>query len=156
MPHRTDLGQLRGLPVASGSIGLMAKDISSVELVFKTLLESEPWRDDPNVIELPWRAEKHDAIAKRAGASGYSSGRLVLGFMACDQNVQPHPNVARALEHVKETLEKEGHEVYHESILSSANDLMTGILQIVDWNQPPHPEAVENLVCLRSSIGRFS
>jgi len=127
MPHRTDLGQLRGLPVASGSIGLMAKDISSVELVFKTLLESEPWRDDPNVIELPWRAEKHDAIAKRAGASGYSSGRLVLGLMACDQNVQPHPNVARALEHVKETLEKEGHE-------------------IVDWNPPPHPEAVENLL----------
>ena len=128
MPHRTDLGQLRGLPVASGSIGLMAKDISSVELVFKTLLESEPWREDPNVIELPWRAEKHDAIAKRAGASGYSSGRLVLGLMACDKNVQPHPNVARALEHVKETLEIEGHEVYHQSILSSANDLITRIL----------------------------
>ena len=106
----------------------MAKDISSVELVFKTLLESEPWREDPNVIELPWRAEKHDAIAKRAGASGYSSGRLVLGLMACDKNVQPHPNVARALEHVKETLEIEGHEVYHQSILSSANDLITRIL----------------------------
>jgi hypothetical protein len=53
MLHRTNLGQLRGLPVASGSISLIAKDISSVELVFKTLLESELWREDPNVIELP-------------------------------------------------------------------------------------------------------
>jgi amidase len=106
----------------------MAKDISSVDLVFKILLESEPWREDPNVIDLPFRAEKYDAIAKRAGASGYSSGRLVLGLMACDRNVRPHPNVARAVEHVKETLEKEGHEVCRQSIVSSANALMTGIM----------------------------
>ena len=99
------------MPVAPGAIGIMAKDVSSVDLGFKTLLESEPWREDPTVIEMPWRTEKHDGIARRAGEPGHSPGRLVFGLMACDGKVRPHPNIARALAQVKETLEEEGHEV---------------------------------------------
>jgi amidase len=116
-PHGTNPEQLKGLPVAPGTIGIMAKDVSSVDLVFKALLESEPWREDPNVIELPWRTEKHGEIARRAGEHGHSPGKLVFGLMACDGNVRPHQNVARAIEHVKEALEEEGHEICCQSAL---------------------------------------
>jgi hypothetical protein len=50
--------QLRGLPVAPGTIGLMAKDLKSIDMVFRALLECAPWHQDHNVIEMLWRTEK--------------------------------------------------------------------------------------------------
>lgn len=127
----------------------MAKDMSSVDLVFKTLLESEPWREDFHVIEMPWRPEKCDAIMRRAGIPGQSSGRLVFGMMTCDGNVRPHPNVAKALDYVRKRLEKEGNEVFFFffGVKNFFLVALTDVLQVVEWNPPSQAEAVENLVC---------
>ncbi|RMX92567.1 hypothetical protein D0867_14539 [Hortaea werneckii] len=120
---------LKGLPVASGTIGIMSQDVQSVELVFKALLEDAPWRRDPDVIEMPWRPEKQYALQRRAGVPGQRSGRLVFGLLKCDGNVRPHPNIAEGLRHLEEALLEDGHEV-------------------LEWKPPPHAGAVENLVRL--------
>ncbi|KAI7288651.1 amidase [Hortaea werneckii] len=118
---------LKGLPVASGTIGIMSQDVRSVELVFKALLEDAPWRKDPDVIEMPWRPEKQYALQRRAGEPGQRLGRLVFGLLKCDGNVRPHPNIAEGLRHLEEALLEDGHEV-------------------LEWKPPPHAEAVENLL----------
>lgn len=89
----------------------MARDISSIKVVFKALLERGPWRDDYNVIEMPWRLNKETAITRRVGTPGLSTGRLVFGMMACDGNVRPHPHIRRAMALVRQVLEQCGHEV---------------------------------------------
>ncbi|KAK1054165.1 hypothetical protein LTR74_016029 [Friedmanniomyces endolithicus] len=61
---------LSGIPAASGSIGVMSADLGGVSTAFKRLLDSRPWVSDMNMIELPWRQEKLDAIRRRKSRIG--------------------------------------------------------------------------------------
>ncbi|KAK5172025.1 uncharacterized protein LTR77_003662 [Saxophila tyrrhenica] len=117
---------LSGMPTASGSIGLISNDLGGVSRVFQALLSSEPWGlSDVDVLELPWRQEKLDAIRRRKSRNG-SSGRLVFGVVECDAHVTPHPPVAKAIATTIQALERYGYEV-------------------IKWNPPPHAPAVNNL-----------
>lgn len=89
----------------------MSPDIKSIGLVFHALLDDAPWRKDHDVIEMPWRQTKYDAIKKRSGVPRQSSGRLVFGLLADDGNVHPSQNIAEGLGHLKQVLLDEGHEV---------------------------------------------
>jgi amidase len=111
----------------------MSKEIKSVETVFRALLECAPWRQDHNVIEMPWRAEKDNDITRRGGVPRSTPGRLVFGMMTFDGNVRPSPPIKRALTYVRRVLAESGHE-------------------IVDWNPPRHDTAVENLVSQGSQL----
>lgn len=117
---------MSGLPCSSGAIGLMSNDRNSVQQMFEVLLSAKPWTSDIDVLELPWRPEKFDAIQRRKHDSQGKGGRLVFGIMHTDGHVNPHPSIKRALKLVAEALRRCGHET-------------------VEWKPPSHAPAVENL-----------
>lgn len=66
---------------------------------------------DTETIEMPWHQEKYNEVIARTQSAGRADGRLVLGLLASDQFVRPHPNISKALDTVKHALEACGHEV---------------------------------------------
>ncbi|KAK6386343.1 hypothetical protein LTR65_009068 [Meristemomyces frigidus] len=95
-------------------------------MVLEVLLDSNPWMHDAEAIEMPWRQDKYDDIVARTHNSGRPDGRLVFGLLTCDEFVQPHPTVSKALQITRQALEQQGYE-------------------IVDWQPPAQNEAVDNL-----------
>lgn len=117
---------LTGLPVASGSIGLMAHELAILEVGLKALLTSHLTLSDPDVLPILWRQDSLDAIRRRKGFPNTVNGRLVFAVMADDGHVRPHPPIQRAITFVTDALQQNGHEV-------------------VPWKPPLHAPAVENL-----------
>lgn len=105
--------QLPGLPIAAGSIGILSYDLDGIQTVFRAILEASPWTSDIDMLEIPWRQEKHDRILARgcSSASSAANGRLVFGIMNSDSNVSPHPPIRIALQVVKTALIESGYEV---------------------------------------------
>lgn len=89
----------------------MALDVSALELALKVALNACPWKDDCDVIEMPWRQDKLQSIRTRMSRPGEKDGKLVFAVMKCDSSVQPHPPVQRALAIVTEALSNQGYEV---------------------------------------------
>jgi len=102
---------MRGLPIAAGSIGLLSSSISGLQTVFRALLDSSPWINDAETLEMPWRQDKYAAIAARTHRSGHADGRLVFGLLSSDGHVQPHPDIERAMHNVRQALQQRGYEV---------------------------------------------
>ncbi|KAK5705370.1 hypothetical protein LTR97_002488 [Elasticomyces elasticus] len=117
---------LSGMPVASGSIGIMSADLAGVSTAFKCLLASRPWVSDINTLELPWRQDKFDAIRRRMRSDGATDGRLVIGVMRSDGHVMPQPPLLRAIDFTVQALQHCGYD-------------------IVEWSPPPHAPAIHNL-----------
>ena len=84
-------------------VGILGPSISSLRLVFKALLSSEPWLHDPEVLPIPYRAdaEYHPETSKD----------LSFGILTSDGVVNPHPPITRAVRMVAEALKAEGHKV---------------------------------------------
>ena len=76
----------------------------------KAILELRPWRDDIEVIELPWRNKSIQSIRERSGKR-VVQGSLTFGVMHWDGLVRPHPPVQRAVDLVVDALKEQGHEV---------------------------------------------
>lgn len=111
---------LTGLPVAMGSIGLMARELDILEVSLKALLTSALTLSDPDVLPLG-RHENMDAIVRRK-----ASRRLVFAIMTTDGHITPHPPIRRAISIVTQALRRSGYDV-------------------VEWNPPAHCPAVETL-----------
>ncbi|KAI5210781.1 amidase [Aureobasidium subglaciale] len=121
--------QLPGLPVGSGSIGLISRDPQSIQHVIKLLLDSAPWSSNCDVLEMPWRQEKLDAVHQRATPM---SGRLVFAMMKDDGHLIPDLPTKQALTTTEQALKLCGHE-------------------IVEWKPPSHKIATEILFQLFGS-----
>lgn len=92
----------------------MATSLSSLSLYCKAIIGTRPWQRDPRCIPLPWR-----------GVERRKSTRLRLAFTpAHDGYVSAHPPVARALDLVKEAVEKAGG-------------------QVLEWDVSAHKEMVD-------------
>lgn len=111
----TELWQMEGSTIIKSVVGPMGHSPSDLCLLFKALLSAEPWKCDPEVIELPWREQKYNSVAQSSGQG------LVFGVMFDDGVVMPHPPVKRALQETVTALRRQGH-------------------QIVDW-KPNHAAA---------------
>ncbi|OTB14987.1 hypothetical protein K445DRAFT_301576 [Daldinia sp. EC12] len=79
--------------------GVMGPSLSTLRLVFKSLLSTQPWLHDPYVLPIPWREPST------------GDNKPVFGIMEHDDNVQPHPPVRRALKIVYEALKHAGYEL---------------------------------------------
>lgn len=92
---------------------MLSYDLQGIKLVFKALQDSSPWNYDNEVLELPWRKDKHDSILARKCDPSESepNGRLVFGMLESDEHVNPHPPVRLALKMVKQALMSCGYEV---------------------------------------------
>ncbi|CAG1972961.1 unnamed protein product [Fusarium graminearum] len=115
------------------SLGFMGTSIDALEIVFKSVLGTEPWLRDPAVLPIPFRKEMMDSYLSRADSKGnVKSGErpLKMGVLWSDGMVGPHPPVLRGLRVVAEALKKAGHKV-------------------VDW-EPPSQERATTIIASSS------
>ncbi|RGP69091.1 putative general amidase [Fusarium longipes] len=107
------------------TVGFMGTSIDALELVFQSVLGTEPWLRDPAVLPIPFRKEVMEAYLSRADSKGNAKSDekpLKMGLLWCDGMVGPHPPVLRGLHVVAEAMKKAGHKV-------------------VDWNPPSQERA---------------
>ncbi|KAI9829175.1 MAG: Acetamidase [Thelocarpon impressellum] len=112
-------GQVSILPV----VGPMAQSAASLRMLVKAVLSQEPWLQDPITVEMPWRAEQEQQVLE-ARAEVPAGPGLSFGLLRFDGMVKPQPPVLRALEMVKEALEKLGH-------------------RVIEWTAPPHDRLLD-------------
>ncbi|KAK9468756.1 amidase signature domain-containing protein [Lipomyces arxii] len=97
-------------------IGPMTRTLNSLLSITKTVIDNQPWLEDPKCIPIPWRQDEYDTIMKKK--------KLIFGVMRDDGVVRVHPPVERTLNEAVEKLRAAGHEV-------------------VEWSQPDlHAELV--------------
>ncbi|KAE8162563.1 amidase signature domain-containing protein [Aspergillus tamarii] len=89
---------LAGQEAVNSVNGPMAPTLEEITFYSKTVIDQEPWVNDPKCLPIPWRPvePKH---------------RLKLAVMWDDGIVTPTPPVARALKETVNRLRKAGHEV---------------------------------------------
>ncbi|TGO80980.1 hypothetical protein BPOR_1461g00020 [Botrytis porri] len=89
-------------------VGPTATQASGLELMMRSLLQTEPWRRDPMVIELPWKEDKlikmHEEISVK--------DKMAFGIMIGDGYVNPQPPVERAMRMVTDAIKALGHKIY--------------------------------------------
>ncbi|KAK2745906.1 hypothetical protein FQN57_003519 [Myotisia sp. PD_48] len=112
----SDLGQETIL----GTVGPLSTTLGGIELFMKTVLETEPWKNDPSLHQMPWRS--HESLLSRDGAK-----KFTIGVMRDDGIIKPLPPVQRALAEVVEKLK-----------------LVPGI-EVIEWEPYKHDEAIEML-----------
>ncbi|KAK0615153.1 amidase signature domain-containing protein [Bombardia bombarda] len=99
--------------------GIMGVSVTTLQLVLRSLLSTEPWLQDPYVIPLPWReAEEYNPNSGDATNETKPS----FGFMDNDGVVTPHPPVQRGLRMVRDALNEAG-------------------FNLLDWNPPSNRES---------------
>lgn len=105
----------------------MGHSVTTLKLVFESLLSTEPWLHDPYTLPIPWRAEKeYDAEAE-------PDYKPAFGFMPNDGIVTPHPPISRAMSIVQKALEESGYQVGVKQIqileakLVSGNFILTNL-----------------------------
>ncbi|KFY92325.1 hypothetical protein V500_04203 [Pseudogymnoascus sp. VKM F-4518 (FW-2643)] len=113
-----------GQTTYASSIGFLSNSIDGLELVMSSVLSTQPWLRDPEVVTMPWRQDLVDSTLSRASPEGSSNGNspLKLGIYWTDGVVGPQPPIIRGLHTVVDTLRKAGHKV-------------------VDWNPPSQSTA---------------
>lgn len=88
-------------------VGPMATQVSGLELIMRSLLQTEPWKRDPMVIELPWK--ENVFLKMNEGVSGRE--KMAFGIMVSDGYVNPQPPVERAIRMVIDVVRALGHKV---------------------------------------------
>ncbi|KAI5365423.1 putative amidase signature domain-containing protein [Septoria linicola] len=97
-------------------IGPMARSLDSIETVTRTVIDAEPWNDDPTCHRLPWQQHIYTSIQSRP---------LIIGLLLDDGHVRPHPPIIRVLHETASKLSSAGH-------------------TIIPWNPGTlHPECIE-------------
>ena len=98
--------QSPGQVVIPSVVGIIGTKISSVRLMFESLLTTKPWLHDPDVFNIPWRTEVELSVEQ-----GSKLRKPAFGLMKTDGIVSPHPPIARALRMVEEALQSKDLEV---------------------------------------------
>ncbi|OCL12926.1 general amidase [Glonium stellatum] len=91
-----------GQTMVPSAIGFMATALSSLKLIMESILSTEPWLRDPEVVPIPWRKE-HELTVPHP--------KLCFAIIDTDNIVTPHPPVARGMKLVRKAIERAGHEV---------------------------------------------
>lgn len=124
IPYRDVANTNPGQDTYASSIGVMGTSIDAVQLLLTSLLSTQPWIQDPNVVRMPWDHVMERSTLARANPDGSAKTEapLKIGFYWTDGLVMPHPPVTRGLHIVHDVLKRMGHKT-------------------VDWNPPPHATA---------------
>lgn len=78
--------------------GPMAKTLDDIVLFSKTIVDAQPWLQDPKCLPIPWRPVEDKKSLK-------------IAVLWNDGVVKPTPPVTRALKETVEKLKKAGHEI---------------------------------------------
>ncbi|TGO43709.1 hypothetical protein BCON_1009g00010 [Botryotinia convoluta] len=106
-------------------VGPMATQVSGLELMMRSLLQTEPWRRDPMVIELPWKEDKF--MNMHEGISG--KDKMAFGIMIGDGYVNPQPPVERVMRMVTDAIKALGHKEQNPSQRPTPAKSLKQILQ---------------------------
>ncbi|KAL9091463.1 MAG: hypothetical protein Q9165_004849 [Trypethelium subeluteriae] len=112
-------GQGAGVGFVVGPLGRCVEDVG---MVVREVLGWEPWRWDPDVVEMGWRGEVFEGVRRRA-LEGKGEERLCFGVLMDDGVVRPQPPARRAIEMVVKAVEALGH-------------------RVVEWKPPDHRKAI--------------
>lgn len=84
-----------------------------------SILSTEPWTQDPAVVNIPWRLTVEDFTLARAGRLGQANEKqpLKLGIFWTDGAVQPQPPITRGLHVVAREVEKAGHKACSQKLV---------------------------------------
>lgn len=97
---------MEGQSIVPSVVGPISHSPSDLSLMMKTLLGSNPWNRDPNVIPLPWRPHVTEKVSSQV-----ADRKLKFGVMRWDGVVMPHPPIQRVLEETVSKLRSTGFEV---------------------------------------------
>ncbi|KAF4543218.1 General amidase [Lasiodiplodia theobromae] len=102
LPYEGMANSMAGQNSVLSVVGPLAGSVGALQLLVKAVLSAaQPWRVDPAVVELPWRAEKEENTNKK----------LTFGLLRDDGVVRVTPPVARALSLAADKLRAAGHTV---------------------------------------------
>lgn len=101
----------------------MSAFVDGPRIFMKAILEAEPWRIDPTCLRMPW-SEAEYALKDQGQGS-----KLSFAIMWHDGVAIPEPPYKRALEMVKEALQRAGHEVLDWIPYESAEFYELGVSQ---------------------------
>jgi len=91
---------MEGQEIIQSVLGPLSRTLSGLQAFTEAILDSKPWESDPLVPRMPWSEKFWDETPEK----------LCLAIMWDDGVCRPDPPFKRALEEVKESLEKAGHE----------------------------------------------
>lgn len=90
----------------------MSTSLEGLEIMFRCLLSTKPWINDPAVVPIPWRQDTTDAMNQRLDSKEEMESRpLIFGILWSDGVVEPHPPVRRAFHIVVNAIRHAGHTV---------------------------------------------
>lgn len=91
----------------------MGTTLDAVKLVMTSVLSTEPWVKDPNVVKIPWDVGIETSTLARANPDGSagSGTPLKIGVYRSDNFVGPQPPVRRGVKLVHDVLKHMGHKV---------------------------------------------
>lgn len=84
------LGQEQIVPV----VGPLSASLGGIKLFMKTLIDQKPWLYEPSLIPMPWKDTSVTSLLRK-GPKGQP--KLIIGVLADDGIVKPHPPIARGI-----------------------------------------------------------
>ncbi|KAI4241118.1 MAG: hypothetical protein L6R40_004757 [Gallowayella cf. fulva] len=102
-----------GQDTHASSVGVMGTSVGALKLIMASMLSTEPWTRDPNVVKMPWNDDIEGWTLAKANPSWSAdkSWALKFGMFWTDGVVTPHPPVRRALRLVHDVLKQTGQKV---------------------------------------------
>lgn len=91
---------MAGADTVESVLGPLSTSLQGLKIFMKTIIDAEPWLDEPALIPMPWR--NYTVPAERP---------LRIGVLWHDGIVRPHPPITRALKLVTDRLRKHNIEV---------------------------------------------
>ncbi|KAJ5347305.1 hypothetical protein MYU51_004263 [Penicillium brevicompactum] len=124
IPYQGAANSMDGQGTILSVIGPLAPTARSLTLLFKAVLQQQPWLHDPLAFELPWRDEIVENTKALIAKSQTDPSTLSFGLMKYDGVCPIHPPIARGLDIVEKTLQRLG-------------------CRVIEWKPPAHSKAVE-------------
>lgn len=101
-----------GQDTYASSVGVMGTTVEAIRLVLTSMLSTNPWLCDPNVVNMPWDSKIETLTLARADAQGFAKDApLKIGIYWTDGVITPHPPVTRGLCMVHDMLKVLCHKV---------------------------------------------
>ncbi|KAF2262038.1 amidase [Lojkania enalia] len=94
---------MAGADTVETVLGPLSTSLFGLQILMKTIIDSEPWKTEPALIPMPWRDVK--VGLEDAGR------KLRIGVLWHDGVVRPHPPITRALKLLNDRLQASGIEV---------------------------------------------
>jgi amidase len=99
------MNSMAGQESVTSVLGPMSGSLSGLVTFTRAILDAKPWNYDPLVPRIPWNQHAYELAEHGRGSN------LCFGILMHDEHTVPHPPILRALNMVKEALEKAGHRV---------------------------------------------